>query len=272
VDDPLIPPEAVEAVWFGLVDHVEDLAFEEDGTLWCGGEEGQIYRGRLGGAPEIVARTPGRTYGFALGPDGACYCADVAEPGIYRIDSEGEVDRVSAGTAERPAVLPNDLAFLPSGELLYSDSGDWGAGNGCIYAVGADGSTRVADTSCAAYPNGLCISPDGNELAVIESTLPGVSVLSLGKDGSLSGRRELVMLPGTVPDGLLYDNEGRLLISCWAPDAVFRLEPGGGLSVVVHDPLRVVLNQPTNIAFVPGTTRLVAANIGDRYLSVFEYA
>ena len=82
LDAPLIPAEAVEPVWFGLVDHPEDLAIEEDGTVWCGGEDGQIYRGRLDGEPEIVARTPGRTYGFALGPDGRCYCADVAEPGI----------------------------------------------------------------------------------------------------------------------------------------------------------------------------------------------
>ena len=133
---PLIPVEAVEPVWFGLVDHAEDLAFEEDGTVWCGGEEGQVYRGRLDGEPEIVARTPGRTYGFALGADGACYCADVADPGIYRIDSEGEVERVSAGTADRPALLPNDLAFLPGGELLFSDSGNWGGDDGCIYCGG----------------------------------------------------------------------------------------------------------------------------------------
>ncbi len=272
LDHPLIPVEALEPVWFGLVDHVEDLAFEEDGTVWCGGEEGQVYRGHLVGEPEIVARTPGRTYGFALGPDGACYCADVTDPGIYRIDSEGQVDRVSAGTADRPALLPNDLAFLPSGELLFSDSGNWGGSDGCIYAVGPDGSTRVADTTCAAYANGLCVSPDGSKVAVVESTLPGVSVLSLGADDSLSDRRVLVELPGTVPDGVLYDGEGRLLISFWSPDAVLRVEADGELTTVVHDPLRVALNQPTNIAFVPGTNRLVAANIGDRYLSVFEYA
>jgi gluconolactonase len=272
LDHPLIPIDAVEAVWFGLVDHVEDLAFEGNGTVWCGGEEGQVYRGRLDGEPEIVARTPGRTYGFALGPDGACYCADVADPGIYRIDSEGEVERVSAGTADRHALLPNGLAFLPGGELLFSDSGNWGGDDGCIHVVGADGTTQIADTTCAAYPNGLCVSPDGSEVAVVESTLPGVSVLSLGADGLLSDRRVLVELPGTVPDGLLYDNEGRLLISFWSPDAVLRVEADGELTTVVHDPLRVALNQPTNIAFVPGTNRLVAANIGDRYLSVFEYA
>jgi gluconolactonase len=160
-DKPLIPTEAVEPVWFGLVDHVEDLAFEEDGTVWCGGEEGQIYRGRLDGEPEIVARTPGRTYGFALGPDGTCFCVDVAEPGIYRIEGDGSVERVSAGSSNRPAVLPNDLAFLPTGELLFSDSGNWGGSDGCIYGLAPDGTTRIADTTCAAYPNGLAVSPRG---------------------------------------------------------------------------------------------------------------
>jgi hypothetical protein len=109
-------------------------------------------------------------------------------------------------------------------------------------------------------------------VAVVESTLPGVSVLSLGAAGSLSDRRVLVELPDTVPDGLLYDDSGRLLVSFWAPDAILRLEAGGELTTVVADPLRVALNQPTNIAFVPGTNRLAAANIGDRYLSVFDYA
>src|SRR6185369_16587918 len=108
-------------------------------------------------------------------------------------------------------------------------------------------------------------------IAVVESTLPGVSVLSLGADGSLSGRRVLVELPGTVPDGLLYDDEGRLLISFWSPDAVLRVEADGTLTTVVHDPLRVVLNQASGVAWRGGGSRLVAANIGDRYLSVFEY-
>jgi gluconolactonase len=198
-------------------------------------------------------------------------CADVTEPGVYRVTEAGDVERVSAGTADRAPVLPNDLAFLPSGELLYSDSGDWGGNNGCIYALAPTGETSVADSSCSAYPNGLAVSPDRTELAVVESTLPGVSVLSIDADGSLTDRRVLVEIPGTVPDGVLYDEAGRLLISCWAPDAIFRLEAGGELGVVVHDPLRVVLNQPTNAAFLPGTTRLVVANIGDRYLSVFDY-
>lgn len=57
--DPVIPTDAIKLVWYGLVDHPEDLAIEEDGTAWCGSEEGQIYRGRLDGEPEIVARRRG---------------------------------------------------------------------------------------------------------------------------------------------------------------------------------------------------------------------
>ena len=40
--EPMVPAEAVEPIWFGLVDHVEDLAFDEHGLVWCGGEEGQV--------------------------------------------------------------------------------------------------------------------------------------------------------------------------------------------------------------------------------------
>jgi hypothetical protein len=47
---------------------------------------------------------------------------------------------------------------LPSGELLFSDSGNWGGDDGCIYAFAADGTTRIADTTCAAHPNGLAVS------------------------------------------------------------------------------------------------------------------
>src|SRR2546430_6572453 len=38
------------------------------------------------------------------------------------------------------------------------------------------GETNIIDTSCTAYPNGLCISQDGTALAVVEPSLPSVSL------------------------------------------------------------------------------------------------
>jgi gluconolactonase len=270
MDEPLVPVSRVELAWSGI-DHAEGLAVDADAIVWAGGEEGQVYRGRLEDEPHEVARLPGRTLGFAVDADGNAYCATIAEAGLFRITPEGDVARISAGAPDRPAAEPNYPAFLPQGLLLFSDSGAWGADDGCIFVVTPDGEARVANTSASRFPNGLAVLDEGRTLAVVESTLPGVSLLSVRKDGSLADRRVLVEMPGTIPDGLALDARGRLLISCWAPDAVFVLEPDGALRLLVHDPRRFVLHEPTNIAFLPGTSRLVAANYGERFLSVFEH-
>jgi gluconolactonase len=268
--DPSVPTDRVEVVWAGI-DHPEGVAIGPQGDVWCGGEAGQVYLGRLEEEPRHVATLPGRTLGFALDAAGNAYCADMDGPGIYRVTLDGDVDVVSQGTADRPTRVPNHPAFLPNGLLLYTDSGDWGENNGCVYAVSPSGETTVVDTQAAGFPNGLAVSPDGRWLAVVESTLPGVTALAIEPDGSLGERRVLVEMPGTVPDGVAWDAEGRLLIACWAPDAVFVLEQDGRLRTLAHDPLRFVLNQPTNVAFMPGTAKLVAANIGERFLSVIEH-
>jgi gluconolactonase len=267
---PVILTESIKTVWQG-VDHPEALAIDDDGTIWSGGEEGQVYCARLDEGPVKVATLPGRTLGFAIDAAGNCYCADMTGPGVYRITRQGEVSLVSSGSAERPTEVPNGLVFLPSGDLLFSDSGNWGENNGRIYRVTPDGHTTVVDTTAAAYPNGLALSPDGRYVVVVESTLPGVSLMEVGDNGQLVNRRILVKMPDIVPDGAAYDETGRLLISCWVPDAIYVYEPDGALRLLAHDPLRFVLNQPTNVAFVPGTKELVVANIGERFLSVLEH-
>jgi len=266
--DPIVPTDRITVVWQGI-DHVEGLAITNDGVIWCGGELGQVYVGRLDGEPEEIARIPGRTGGFVLDTAGNAYCC--TDLGVYRITPDGQVDLVSAGSPDRPAVLPNHPAFLSSSVLLYTDSGNWGANDGCTFAVTPDGVTRVADTSAAAFTNGNTVSPDGSTVCVVESSLPGVSAFSVAPDGSLVDRRVIAEMPGTVPDGVAYDADGRLLIACWAPDAVFLLETSGELRVLAHDPLRFALHEPTNVAFVPGTRTVVSANYGERYLSVFEH-
>lgn len=265
--EPLVATDRIELAWSGI-DHSEGVAIDADGTVWAGGEEGQVYRGRLDGEPEQVATLPGRTLGFAIDADGNAYCADMSGPGIYRITPAGEVAQVSSGSEDQPARVPNHPAFLPDGTLLWTDSGEWGASDGCLFATRADGSTVVADRSANGYTNGLALSPDGTTLAIVESTLPGVTAVTVGSAGSLGERRVLVELPGTVPDGVAYDAGGRLYVSCWMPDAIYRVARDGEVETLAEDPLRFSLNSPTNVAFVPGERRLVAANIGERFLSV----
>ena len=92
----------------------------------------------------------------------------------------------------------------------------------------------VATAPCH-FPNGLALSPDGAWLYVAESTLPGVTRLRTTGRG-LGAPEEVVRLPGTVPDGLAFDAEGALYVSCYRPDRIYRLRPGGAIDVLADDP------------------------------------
>ena len=122
----LVATASIQQIWLG-VDHAEGLAVAADGTIWCGGEEGQVYRGRLDGDPQHVATLRGRTLGFAVDGDGNAYCADPDGPGLYRITPAGEVAEISSGSSDRSAVYPNHPALLATGEILWDGFGDAGA-------------------------------------------------------------------------------------------------------------------------------------------------
>jgi gluconolactonase len=261
----------VERVMMG-VDHAEGLAITPDGWLWCGGEAGQIYRSRLEGPPTLVAELPGFPFGFAVDGHGTAYCCcGGSEPGVYSITSGGTVSLVSRGTDDRPCRTPNFPLFLHDGRLLYTDSGTFGACDGCIFEVRADGRTTIADTSCSAYPNGLALAPDGRTIAVVESEPPMISTLEVRPDGSLGARAVLAQLPGTVPDGAAYDERSHLLVSFWVPDSIIEISPGGRVHTVLADPHRQYLISPTNLAFVPGSKDVVCANFGHQFLSRFRH-
>jgi sugar lactone lactonase YvrE len=266
------PSGGIQTVWHG-VDHPEGVAVANDGVVWCGGEEGQIYRAQLRDQPRELCRLPGRPLGFAIDPSGDAYCCVYLDAcGLYRLSQNGDYVLVSAGTEERPVNTPNHPVLLASGDVLFSDSGDWGSENGCVYAVDRSGSTRVFDETCRSFPNGLALSADGRTLAIVESTLPGVSTLTVRSDGTAGSRTPVLMTPGMVPDGIAYDSRWGLLVSFWVPDAIIHVTADGDCTVIASDPFRFQLNQPTNIAFVPGTATVVVANIGERFLSVFEHS
>lgn len=267
--------EGLRRIALGLVDHPEGVAIDADGTIWCGGEEGQVYVLRLDEEPREVARLDGHLLGLALDGAGAAYCVALgARPGLYRVTREGETALVTEGTPERRARIPNHPLFLPDGTLLLTESGDFGADSGCTFAVppgGAPETTRIADESCRRFPNGLALHPSGEEVWVVESTLPGVAALRLAADGALSDYRVVCETPGHVPDGIAFDVEGRALVSCWTPDTILLVERDGSVRTLLHDPLRQQLISPANVAFVPGTATVVAANVGNRFLTVFEH-
>ena len=271
---PLHHVSAVRVLAEGL-DHPEGLALGLDGAVYAGGEAGQLYRlagwreALAGGAPaeaEQFATTGGFVLGLALDGGGHVYACDHRRHQVLRVSPAGTVAVYSGGAPGTALRTPNYPVFDAAGRLYVSDSGAWGQDDGCLFRIDPGGETQVVATAPCHFPNGLALSPDGAWLYVAESTLPGVTRLRTLGDGSLGAPEEVVRLPGTVPDGLAFDAEGALYVSCYRPDRIYRIGPGGAIDVLADDPAGTALAAPTNVAFL-GDGWLGVANLGRWHLA-----
>ena len=248
------------------LDHPEGVAFDhQSGVLYAGGEDGQVYTvDPDAGTFREVARTPGFVLGLAIDGRGRVVICDSQDAAIWVLANDS-LRRLVDNAGGRPLTMPNYPAFGPDGTLYFSDSGRWKADDGAVIAVAPDGEARVMDTTLCHFPNGCAVTPDGTELWVIQSLGPDVSRIDL----AVGGQPEIVAtLPGTVPDGIAFTEEGGAVISCYRPDRIYYLDPGGRLEVIADDPEGTLLAAPTNIAFLGGDLRtLVSANLGRWHLT-----
>jgi gluconolactonase len=267
---PLINLSHAEVLVDGL-DHPEGVTVGPDGQIYAGGEAGQIYRIDLTGRTvQQIASTGGFNLGLALDADSNLYVCNNGSHVVNRVTQAGAASVYSAGNSERAMITPNYPAFAADGTLFVADSGDWKADNGCIWAIAPGGAATVLDESCCQFPNGCAVSPDGGHLYVAMSlNAPRVVRISIA-NGRKTGPVEVVVeLPHTVPDGLAFCSDGSLLISCYRPDTIFRLAPGGVLGVLMDDYEGTLLGAPTNLCFAgPDRRVLVWANLGRWHLGM----
>jgi gluconolactonase len=255
------------------LDHPEGVTVGPDGTLYAGGEAGQIYHVALNGEWEQIATTGGFVLGLCLDGDGAIYACDHGLHVVKRIAPDGSVSTYSSGAPDRPMAVPNYPVFDAAGNLYVSDSGGWKERSGCLFRIRPGGETQVVGEGLEAFPNGMALHPDGDRLYVVLSNLPGVVSVALGEDGSVGAPQTVVELPRNVPDGLAFDVEGNLYIACYTPDVIYRLTPAGELAVLAEDWESVTFATPTNIAFAgPDRRTLVVASLSRWHLTKGEMA
>jgi gluconolactonase len=252
------------------LDHPEGIALGPDSRLYAGGEAGQIYRIDPNACEfEEIANTGGFVQGVCLDGGGNVYACDIARAAVLRISaSDGSVEVWCDAAGGRPLQTPNWPVFEADGTMWVSDSGtdDPSFTDGTVVRIppgGGDG--ERLDVPPFRFSNGLALAPDG-ALYIVESFLPGVSVL---RDGQVE---PYVELPQTVPDGLALDSDGWLLISCYQPNRVVRVPPGGGEpQLVLDDWSGARMTTPTNIAFFGADMRQLAiASLGGWAVKAIE--
>ncbi|WP_224337812.1 SMP-30/gluconolactonase/LRE family protein [Haloprofundus halobius] len=266
------------------LDHPEDVAVADDGTLYAGGENGQLYRIQ----PETnvvdeIGNTGGFVLGVTIGPDGALYACDFQQHAVFRlpIDSDGvagDLEVVVAGDSDTAPRHPNYCVFDSAGRLYISDSGErseMANADGCIYVVEPDGTGRILTEEPSAFPNGLALSPDESRLYVAETGLHEVSAVEL-VDGTTEAVTHVTDGFGMV-DGLGFDWKDRLYAASIGDNAVYRLaDPrvptaDQEIECIIKDPDGLIIGNPTNISFGgPTGHTLYIANLGLWHLTAVD--
>src|SRR5438552_16395708 len=107
----LLPRDRVSVFFDGSVgepqlDHPEGVAVHRDGSVWCGGERGQIFRIDPDGTSlEEVASTGGFCLGMAFDPEDKLFVCDLKHAAVFKVETRtGRVAPFAGGAPGRPVV------------------------------------------------------------------------------------------------------------------------------------------------------------------------
>ncbi len=256
------------------LDHPECVAVHPDGSIWCGGEAGQIYRiDPTGKHVELLANTGGFVLGIAFSPDlrWLAIC-DSGRKALLRLDLQSKAVSVVAETiGDWRLNIPNYATFTRAGDLYFSDSGDFGKSLGRVFHMSKEGRMEMWAGGDLVFANGLALDNQEKHLYVVESFLPGVCRYPILPNGSAGPREVFAKEIREVPDGLAFDTDGNLYCSCYAPSRIYRIGADRQVSIAIEDPTCHDLSNCTNIAFggQQGTT-LFAANLGRWHITAIE--
>jgi gluconolactonase len=244
---PQIPLQHFEVFAEGL-DHPEGLAFDCDGFLWAGGEQGQIYRISPKGKVKTVTILGGFNLGLTFSAQQELFVCNFKLGALIKLDRSGKVVRTWDRVGQYRLRNPNFAVFDREGSLYFSDSGDFKKNDGFLFALRPNGRIEQLLSSLA-FPNGLSLSADERTLYVVQSTKDNVLAVPILQSGKPGKPRIYAAGLHNVPDGAALDAEGNLYVTCYASHNIYRVSPSGKVTLFAVDREGTMIAGPTNAAF-----------------------
>ena len=265
-----IPVDQISIFADGL-DHPECVAVHPDGSVWAGGEAGQIYKITDDGKTITeVANTRGFILGIAFSTDCTWLAiCDLKNKCVWKLDlTTYKPEKFATGADGVNFSIPNYAVFDKAGKLYVSDSGTFRQVNGKIFCFDKDGSGKIWHKGPFNFANGMALSKDEKYLYMVCTWLPGVERIKINEDGTAGNREIFAELPQTCPDGIAFDIEENLYVSCYAPNRIYKVSKHKEVSLFADDWEAHTLSNPTNIAFGGKDMKdLFAANLGRWHIS-----
>ncbi len=253
------------------LDHTECIAVHPDGSVWAGGETGQLYRIASDGSQiEEINNTGGFILGIAFSPDARWLAAcDLKKKCVWKLELESNrLEPFATGAEGQTFNIPNFPVFDRQGNVYVSESGAFREVKGKVYRFDQQGNGQVWHKGPFNFANGMALSADKKYLYVVCTWLPGVERIEIRPDGTAGKREVYVTLPQTCPDGIAFDQNGNLYVSCYVPNSIYVVNPQQEVRLLVDDWEGHTLSNPTNIAFGgKDFQQLFTANLGRWHIS-----
>ncbi|MBT3862114.1 MAG: SMP-30/gluconolactonase/LRE family protein [Chloroflexi bacterium] len=227
----------------------EGPAINSEGLLHLvSAEDAAIFSVSADGDLTEVAQTGGRPNGLVFNPSDEMFVADAVLKAILKIDNNGNSEVFVEDYEGTGLGGPNDLCFLPNGDLLFTAPIRRPPPDPAIspvYRVTPEGKVSAFANELA-YPNGIAVSPDGAHVYVSESRAQRLITFTIDATGQPLDQTLVRRFrePGN-PDGLAVDVEGNILQSLPGIRAIAYVSAAGELIDLYHVPDWA----PANLAF-----------------------
>ncbi len=256
------------------IDHPECVAWHPDGSLWAGGEAGQIYRiDATTRKVEEIASTGGFILGISFSPDCSWLAVcDLGNKCLWKLDCKTkQLTPFGQEAGSHQFNIPNYACFDQKGNLYVSESGTFREVNGKIIKYNLKGEGEIWSEGPLNFANGMALDAQEKNIYVVCSFMPGIERIKILKDGRAGSREVFATLPETVPDGIAFDAEGNLWVSCYSPNKLFKIKPNRTTELIYDDWEGHTLSNPTNIAFGgENFDQLFTANLGRWHVSKID--
>lgn len=202
----------------GVGRNPEDVAFDAEGRMYAGYDDGRIVRWDTEGRHTVFANTAGRPLGLRFAADGTLYVADAVH-GLLSVSPEGAVTVLVNTHGGLPFRFTDDLDIAEDGTIYFTDA-SWKFGpeqfmedlvehrpNGRLLAYDPrTGETRQV-LGDLYFANGVAVAHDQSHVLVVETGKYHVRRYWL--TGERAGTTDLFIenLPG-FPDGILPGSDG----------------------------------------------------------------
>lgn len=256
------------------VDHPESISVGPAGEAYTTGTGCQVYRLDLAtNTAQQFARTEARCLGQAVDADGNLYVAHTAG-NVLKITLDGQTRVYATGPGGSKFLCTNYPAFDREGNLYLSDSGDWSDKvNGHLYKIPpGGGEARLWYPEAVDTPNAIALDADERFLYYVETYGNSIARIAIRSDGTAGELERVVHMPRWIPDGITFDDTGRLWIGCHRPDAIYVFDlRTRRLELFAEDWRGEALRGPTDVAFAgPERDILLAASLDNLVVHRFD--